>query len=315
MKQLNKILETFRTVAKHEQGIRKPNETGPEKVFKGNTVVSKKGNAPAESEASQEFVDDHEIEVTPDANGNGDEVFKASNITINDRKKSRHGYDAKESEAVNEMSKAQMGKREEIVKSMKKNFADFKKRYGEDAKSVMYATATKQAMKEDTQVDEAVDAKQKAKENVQFHHGQAMDYAKEINAMLGEYKKHASKSDHLGDWHADDMAQVHANLRQAHDTFKYAVMGVTPPKAVPMKESVEIQEEEEQKFDCILEAVRAHKEEQELVEAYAAVIESIYEGCETEEQRQELLNILESDDAFDQLLEIVESTTAESDKE
>lgn len=42
-----------------------------------------------------------------------------------------------------------MKKREEVVKSMKKNFADFRKRYGEKAKSVMYATATKQAMKEE----------------------------------------------------------------------------------------------------------------------------------------------------------------------
>lgn len=39
-------------------------------------------------------------------------------------------------------------KKETIVKSMKKNFKDFRKRYGKDAKSVMYATATKLAMKE-----------------------------------------------------------------------------------------------------------------------------------------------------------------------
>jgi hypothetical protein len=36
-------------------------------------------------------------------------------------------------------------KKEEIVKSMKKGLAGFKERYGKDAKSVMYATATKQA--------------------------------------------------------------------------------------------------------------------------------------------------------------------------
>lgn len=54
---------------------------------------------------------------------------------------------------MDEMSKAQMKKREEVVKSMKKNFADFRKRYGEKAKSVMYATATKQAMKEEEEVD------------------------------------------------------------------------------------------------------------------------------------------------------------------
>jgi len=45
------------------------------------------------------------------------------------------------------MTEPEMKKREKMVKSMKKNFGDFKKRYGERAKEVMYATATKQAMK------------------------------------------------------------------------------------------------------------------------------------------------------------------------
>jgi hypothetical protein len=42
-----------------------------------------------------------------------------------------------------------MNKREKIVKGMKKNKAGFKKRYGKDAEAVMYATATKNAMKDD----------------------------------------------------------------------------------------------------------------------------------------------------------------------
>jgi len=49
---------------------------------------------------------------------------------------------------TSEMSDVQMKKREEIVKSMKKKMSDFKKRYGDRAKDVMYATATKMAMKE-----------------------------------------------------------------------------------------------------------------------------------------------------------------------
>ena len=48
-----------------------------------------------------------------------------------------------------EMTDAQMKKREEIVKSMKKDKAGFKDRYGDRAETVMYATATKQAMKEE----------------------------------------------------------------------------------------------------------------------------------------------------------------------
>lgn len=55
----------------------------------------------------------------------------------------REEYDVKE-----EMSDEQMKKREDIVKGMKKNLSSFKDRYGADAKSVMYATATKLAKEE-----------------------------------------------------------------------------------------------------------------------------------------------------------------------
>ena len=47
-----------------------------------------------------------------------------------------------------EMTDAEKAKREDIVKGMKKSMAGFKERYGDRAKSVMYATATKQAMKD-----------------------------------------------------------------------------------------------------------------------------------------------------------------------
>ena len=53
------------------------------------------------------------------------------------------------------MSDSQMKKREEIVKGMKDNEADLKKRYGDRWKSVMYATATKKAMEEGTKIDPA----------------------------------------------------------------------------------------------------------------------------------------------------------------
>lgn len=51
------------------------------------------------------------------------------------------------------MSPEQEKKREDIVKGMKKNFKSFRKQYGDKAKEVMYATATKMAMNEE-QLDE-----------------------------------------------------------------------------------------------------------------------------------------------------------------
>lgn len=229
MKTLKSLIETFREVKKHEQGVRKPGVTAPEKKFVGNTPVSLKGNVPAPTLGAQEFIDDHEIEMLPDANGNKDDVFKATNVKTVDRKKEKHGHTAKGSEEVNEMSAAQMKKREDIVKGMKKNLSSFTQRYGKDAKSVMYATATKQAMKEEVE-----------------------EIAEEI---------------------------------------------------------------EEQKYDCILEAVKAHQEEQELVEAYATILESIYEGLETDEEKQRFEEMLDSEDAFDELVELVEGVVSEEEQQ
>ena len=56
----------------------------------------------------------------------------------------------KEEVEMNErsLSPAEKDAVEDNVMSMKKNLAGFKARYGKDAKSVMYATATKQAKKD-----------------------------------------------------------------------------------------------------------------------------------------------------------------------
>jgi hypothetical protein len=63
-----------------------------------------------------------------------------------------------------EMSDAQKKKKEEIVMSMKKDTAGLKKRYGSRWKDVMYATATKQAMKEDVEVEEEIDPNVRTKD-------------------------------------------------------------------------------------------------------------------------------------------------------
>lgn len=51
------------------------------------------------------------------------------------------------SEKKKKMTKSDEKKREKIVKGMKGSKKDFEKRYGKDAEDVMYATATKMAMK------------------------------------------------------------------------------------------------------------------------------------------------------------------------
>jgi hypothetical protein len=66
----------------------------------------------------------------------------------NDVKRMKAGKKFKEEvEQVDErvLDRAEKGEKERIVKGMKKKFSSFKDRYGKDAKSVMYATATKMA--------------------------------------------------------------------------------------------------------------------------------------------------------------------------
>jgi len=53
-----------------------------------------------------------------------------------------------------EMTDAQKAKREEIVKELKKKMSEFKDRYGDRATDVMYATATKMAMKDDSEEED-----------------------------------------------------------------------------------------------------------------------------------------------------------------
>ena len=138
-----KTLRQLQTKIKQAQGIT------------GTTAYRPKGGD------EQKFMDKHEIELTGDANGNGDEVFKGTVVKTVDREKEKHGYDAtksmevhEEKEEINEreLTTGEMKKREDIVKGMKQGLKDFKKRYGADAKSVMYATATKMA-KEDVEYD------------------------------------------------------------------------------------------------------------------------------------------------------------------
>ena len=78
-----------------------------------------KGKLPEEVETEMEVIDVNEV------NGVQVETIEERTLTASESKK-----------------------KEEIVMSMKKGLAGFKQRYGKDAKSVMYATATKQAKKD-----------------------------------------------------------------------------------------------------------------------------------------------------------------------
>lgn len=159
MKTLNSLLEAMKggfEGPKHDQGTRKPGEIGPKKVYANNTVTSEKGGPSAATLGSQEFIDDHEIEKTADANKNGDDVFKATNVKVVDRKKERHGHNAKESEEVYErtLSMAELKKRKEIADAIKRDHPEYS-----DSKKMAIATAQAKKVAEETvQVDDILEA-------------------------------------------------------------------------------------------------------------------------------------------------------------
>jgi len=94
-----------------------------------------------------------------------------------------------------EMTDKQKAKREKIVMSMKKGEAGMKQRYGKNWKNVMYATATKQAMKEDSsdvwegeELDEGLkDTMKKVGGKIlsKLGHGSDADMRKDLQKKMG----------------------------------------------------------------------------------------------------------------------------------
>lgn len=101
--------------------------------------------------AQRRFTAKHHVSKTEDRNGNGDDVFNASNVGSVERQP-MHGYNPGEDEVVyeRELTPAEIKQRDSIADSMLEDpgtVKDFKKRYGADWKSVMMGVATKQAKK------------------------------------------------------------------------------------------------------------------------------------------------------------------------
>jgi len=97
------------------------------------------------------------------------------------------------------MTDAEMKKREHIVKSMKKGMKGFKDRYGDRAKNVMYATATKQAMKEE--VEDLF-------EDVEYKKSHGMHDHPDTIQVLHAYHK-GKKMGHIEEYHHMDATGKH----------------------------------------------------------------------------------------------------------
>jgi hypothetical protein len=111
------------------------------------------------AEKQKAFIDKHLVDIKELPDGyKAAEVLDVSANRLADLEK---GQDEEVYESVQEgtvseaeMTDAQKEKREVIVKELKKKMSEFKDRYGDKATDVMYATATKMAMKDDSEEDE-----------------------------------------------------------------------------------------------------------------------------------------------------------------
>jgi len=144
-------------------------------------IMSESDYTDPKSPGDKAFVDKHVIQKTDyphkPKDGSNDDIFSGKKQK---KKKKLADYEKGQDKEVYEdkMSKDEMKKKEQIVKGMKKNTADFINRYGKDAESVMHATATKQAQSEESD-PWAVDATEEEIEALKEVHETLNDANKE----------------------------------------------------------------------------------------------------------------------------------------
>ena len=102
-----------------------------------------------------------------------------------------------ESIVEREMTDNEMKKREEIVMKLKKKMPEFVKRYGDKAKQVMYATATKMAMGEELEPLETKKSKKKDKINLKPEMDENMRTLKDFRNRIQEHCGECGAMDHI----------------------------------------------------------------------------------------------------------------------
>lgn len=158
------------------------------------------------------FKDKHITVKTKDRNGNGDDVFQATNIKAVDRTKEGHGYNPGEDEKVYEATMTDANKAKE--KKLKAKFDPsgmkkaMKKQYGpEKGENVYFAKIRQMAMEEVDYLNEGV-----SQSMYDDHHARAMKSLGNMMKHLEKHKKLCSKSGGPMGWHASDMKMIARNL-------------------------------------------------------------------------------------------------------
>jgi len=213
-------------------------------------------------------------------------VYKATNVKAYDRSTSHHGYDQDSDEKVYEgvqmkklsqilgerhMTPAEKKKREEIAQGIEKSNPGM-------PMSKKMAIATSKAMNESDSSAAAYDKHCADCKKMIEHISKAIDQHAKFVKTKGDYNSGEQQ------WHhVDHMKNMHRTLQDIHQSMSQTNDYTAPPKAIKMKESLEL-------FDVFAEEVRADVQ---------AVFESL-----NEQSQQDMIEMIETGE-YDAVVEIV----------
>lgn len=182
------------------------------------------------------FKDKHITVKTKDRNGNGDDVFRATNIKPVDRSKEGHGFNPGDDEKVYEEKMGASEKAKE--KRLKKKYdssgmkASMKKQYGkEEGEKVYFSKIRKMAM-EQTELDEQLKS---ASQRVKDYHGNIHTLLKGIAKGTDHIKKASGDNAHWG--HVGILSDIHKSLQDLHDRVHQQGEYATPMEVVKTKKA------------------------------------------------------------------------------
>ena len=292
MKTLKQVLEA--KLAKLE----KPTPSAPIEPDSTTSLVPK-------TKDEKRFMDKHVVQKVDDRNGNGDDVFRATNVQAYDRSASKHGYNTKEDQAVYEstgmktlnqilsektLTPNEKKKREEIAQGIEKSnpgMAMGKKMAIATAKAKKVAESLEEFNEEFEQLDEAARHDQYA-----TYHAGVKDMLKKIGAHADQHKEYAmsptewnkEKGANMNSGRVWNMKSLHRQLQDMHDNLQQDVEYTKPYQAPKIKK------EEVDLFDVFAEDIREQVKE---------VFESL-----NEENKQVMIEMIEAQD-YDTIVEVV----------
>lgn len=206
------------------------------------------------------FMDKHVVQKKPEVNGNGDDVFRGSNIKAYDRSATRHGYNTKEDQAVYEetgmktlkqilgekhLTANELRAREKIAKGIEKanpGMAMGKKMAIATAQAKKVTESVEEFNEQFEQLDEAARHEQYA-----TYHAGVKDMLKKIGVHADQHKEYAmsptewnkDKGANMNSGHVYDIKNLHRTLQDIHDNLQQNTEHAKPYEPKKLKEDVE----------------------------------------------------------------------------